>query len=153
MGSLRFQLTDSDFRWLTQAHTSLHSQFEQKKPWRWLANEDFLCMCLWTQSMSKLNQKLTKSIVSRCSIWGVYMREIYLCKNLGVKEGGRSLPKKGVFSGTYSICMYDIFILPMLWNTNIPHNSHSRSLQSKYTTPDAAIHYLRSKYTTPDAAI
>ena len=43
------------------------------------------------------------SIVRKHSIQGVYKREKYLCKNLGVKEGRGRLLKGGVFSGTYSI--------------------------------------------------
>ena len=35
------------------------------------------------------------------SIRGIYTREKYLCKNLGVKEGGGRLLEGGVFSGTY----------------------------------------------------
>ena len=61
-------------------------------------------MCLRTQSSTKLiYQKLTKSIIRRRLIQGVYTREKYLCKNLWVKEGGGRLLKGGVFSGTYSI--------------------------------------------------
>ena len=45
--------------------------------------------------------KLTKSMPRRRSIWGIYTREKYLCKNLGVKEGGGRLLEGGMFSGTY----------------------------------------------------
>ena len=55
--------------------------------------------------MAKLNQKLTQSIVRRHSIHGVYTREKYLCKNLGLKEGGGHLPEGCAFSGTYCMCM------------------------------------------------
>ena len=53
--------------------------------------------------MKLIYQKLTKSIVRRHSIQGVYTREKYLCKNLGVKEGEGRLLKGGVFSGTCCI--------------------------------------------------
>ena len=29
----------------------------------------------------------------------------YLCKNLGIKEGGGCLPERGVFSGTYDMLL------------------------------------------------
>ena len=45
----------------------------------------------------ELNQKLA----NRHSIQGVYIREKYLCKNLGVKEGGGCLFEGCVFSRTY----------------------------------------------------
>ena len=50
---------------------------------------NFVRTCLRTQSMTGLNQKLTKSMPRRCSMLGDYMREKYLYKNLGVKERGR----------------------------------------------------------------
>ena len=37
----------------------------------------------------------------RCSLWGIYMRKIYLCKKTAVKEGGGCLLEGGVFSRTY----------------------------------------------------
>ena len=43
---------------------------------------------------------------------GVYTREKYLCKNLGVKEGGGHLLEGGVFSGTYGICVIVVVISP-----------------------------------------
>ena len=42
-------------------------------------------------------QKLTKSMPRRRSIQGVYTREKYLCKNLGVEEGGGHLLKGSIF--------------------------------------------------------
>ena len=45
------------------------------------------------QSMMKLNQKLTKMFDTA---W-----EKDLCKNLGVKEGGKCLLNGGIFSRTY----------------------------------------------------
>ena len=67
---------------------SLRSQFELEIPWQWLANKNIviLCMCLLTQSMMMLNQKLTKSIVRRCSKQGIY-----------IKKGGERLPEGRVF--------------------------------------------------------
>ena len=41
------------------------------------------------------------TIARRPSIQGAHMREKYLCKNLGVKEGGGHLPQGDIFSGTY----------------------------------------------------
>ena len=40
-----------------------------------LGYSNFVCTCLQTQSTMELNQKLTKSMPRRHSIWGVYMRE------------------------------------------------------------------------------
>ena len=55
--------------------------------------------------MTELSQKLTKSMPRRRSIRGVYTREKYQCKNLGVKEGGGRLIEGGVFLGTYgTVC-------------------------------------------------
>ena len=44
------------------------------------------------------NQKLTKSMSEYARYGGIYMREKYPCKNLGVKEGGGHLLEGGVFS-------------------------------------------------------
>ena len=67
---------------------SLRSQFELEIPWQWLANKNIviLCMCLLTQSIMMLNQKLTKSIIRRCSKRGIY-----------IKKGGERLPEGRVF--------------------------------------------------------
>ena len=37
---------------------------------------------------------------------GVYTRKKYLCKKLGVKEGGGHLLEGGVFSGAYDTSMH-----------------------------------------------
>ena len=50
----------------------------------------------WLQSMTELNQMLTKSMPRRRSIRGIYTRENTLCKNLGVKEG-EGVCSKGVY--------------------------------------------------------
>ena len=49
---------------------------------------DFMCTCLWTHSMTELNQTLTKSMPKsrRHLPWGVYTREKYLCKISGLKR-------------------------------------------------------------------
>ena len=52
---------------------------------------DFVCTCLQTQSMTELNQKLTKSI-PRSLLRGIYTKEI---------EGGGRLLKGGIFSVAY----------------------------------------------------
>ena len=82
---------------------SLRSQFELEIPWQWLANKNIviLCMCLLTQSMMMLNQKLTKSIVRRCSKRGIY-----------IKKGGERLLEGRVFLGTYGIVT-----AVQLWNS------------------------------------
>ena len=53
-------------------------------------------MCFQTQSTTELNQKPIR-------LQGVYMGGKYLCKNLGVKEGGGRLLEGGVFLEVYSI--------------------------------------------------
>ena len=61
---------------------------------------NFVCTCLQTQSTTELNQILTKN-PENAQYRGAYIGEKYLCKNLGVKEGGGCLLEGGVFSGTY----------------------------------------------------
>ena len=60
-------------------------------------------LCVRTHLTIELNLKLTKSLPRRHSLWGVYMRKKYLCKKLGVKEGGGHLLQGGVFWGAYGI--------------------------------------------------
>ena len=52
----------------------------------------------WKHMTKELNQKLAKSIPSRCLLQRVYTRKICLCKKMGVKEGGWCLLEGGVFS-------------------------------------------------------
>ena len=42
--------------------------------------------------------KLAKSMPRRCSIQGIYMRKKYICKNLGIKEGGWAFAQRGQIS-------------------------------------------------------
>ena len=53
----------------------------------------------------ELNPKLTKSMPRsrRRLLQRVYTRKKYLCKKLGVKEGGGHLLEGGVFLGAYGI--------------------------------------------------
>ena len=60
---------------------------------------NLLCMCLRTQSMLKVNQKITRSIVRRCLIWDAYTRVKYSCKNFGAKRGGREFARRGHILG------------------------------------------------------
>ena len=53
--------------------------------------------------MTELNQKFTKSMPRRHSLWGVYMREKYLYEKLAVKEGRIYPLERGIFSGANSI--------------------------------------------------
>ena len=52
---------------------------------------------VFPNTMTELNQKLTKSMPRRCSIRAVYTREKHLCTNLGVKEEGGHLLKGSYF--------------------------------------------------------
>ena len=58
----------------------------------------FVCMCILILTMTKLNQKLTKSMARGCSIRGIYTRKKYLYSNLRIKEAGGHLLEGGVFS-------------------------------------------------------
>ena len=46
-----------------------------------------MCTCLWSNLMTELNQKCTKSMPRRRLIHGIYTREKYLCKKFRIKEG------------------------------------------------------------------
>ena len=76
---------------------------------------DFVHTCIRTQSTKELNQKLAKSMARRHSLWGIYMRKIYPCKKMAVKEGGGCFLEGGVFSGTYGTIPPSPFSLILHW--------------------------------------
>ena len=72
-----------------RAHISSRfpSVSEQWKALRWPPNKATV-ICVYTQSTTEENQKLTKTCCQRHSTSGVFTRgKQYLCKNLGVKRG------------------------------------------------------------------
>ena len=64
-----------------------------------LGYSNFLCTCLGTQSMTKLNQKLAKT--QKTLDTDIYTKEKYLCKNLGVKAVGGICSKWAYFGNLW----------------------------------------------------
>ena len=62
-------------------------------------DSNFVHTCLRTQSTMEL-QKLTKRSQKTLDMGRLHMGEKYLCKNLGVKEGGGSLFEGGRIFGS-----------------------------------------------------
>ena len=69
----------------------------------WPANETIVILYVRV-FVNKIDDRVKpEGMPRRCSIQSIYTREKYLCKNLGVKEGGGHFFEGGVFLGTYSI--------------------------------------------------
>ena len=73
-------------------HNDCHSFLEGWQLHKW--GYSHLSVCLPTQLTLELNQKL-----KHAQVQGVYTKENYLCKNLGVKDGGEQFARRGRIFG------------------------------------------------------
>ena len=60
---------------------------------------DFMCTCLHTNSTMKLNQKLSKSMPRKRSLWDIYMKDNTCARNWQLKWRGCISGEYGKYTG------------------------------------------------------
>ena len=94
-------------------------------------DSNFVRTCLRTQSTTELNQKLTKHSQKTLDTGRLHEGK-YLCKNLGVKEGGGRSLEGGVFWGAYGTYL-DLDISVLNGNTCITKGVYT-AFNSQFST-------------------